>query len=286
MNWEAIAASGQVLGSLGVIASLIYLAIQVRQNNRASTVSAKLVSTRLLSEFVSDFIKDPQLMDLWLRGRQNYALLNDRDRLRFANMCLKAFWFFSTAEFQLRMGTLHEDDWAEFYAVMRYWFEGDGVRTWWANVGKTRFGKSFVQFADREIAAQQGARIRKFAERYTKAWCSRDPAAVAAFFAPNGSLTINDAEPAIGRPAITETAQGFMTAFPDLTVSMDDVVERDGAAVYRWTLGGTNDGPGGTGNSVRISGSEEWRIDEDGLIAESRGRFDTADYERQIGKGA
>jgi hypothetical protein len=42
MSWEAVSAIGQVLGSLGVILSLLYLATQVRQNNRASTVSAKL----------------------------------------------------------------------------------------------------------------------------------------------------------------------------------------------------------------------------------------------------
>ena len=71
MSWEAVSAIRQVLGSVGVILSLLYLATQVRQNNRASTVSAKLVSTQLLSEFVTDFIKDPQLMDLWLRGRQS-----------------------------------------------------------------------------------------------------------------------------------------------------------------------------------------------------------------------
>jgi len=70
VSWEAVSAIGQVLGSVGVILYLLYLATQVRQNNRASTVSAKLVSTQLLSEFVTDFIKDPQLMDLWLRGRQ------------------------------------------------------------------------------------------------------------------------------------------------------------------------------------------------------------------------
>jgi hypothetical protein len=158
VSWEAIAAIGQVLGSLGIIVSLLYLATQVRQNNRASTVSAKLVSTQLLSEFVTDFIKDPELMGLWLRGRQRYDDLNEPDRLRFANMCLKAFWFFSTAEFQLRMGTLQDDDWAEFYAVIRYWLEGAGVRAWWTRVGRSRFGKNFARFVDGEIREPEAKR--------------------------------------------------------------------------------------------------------------------------------
>ena len=73
-----------------------------------------------------------------------------------------------------------------------------------------------------------------------------------------------------------------MTAFPDLVVSMDDLVEVGGSIQYKWTLEGTNTGPGGTGNRVRISGHEEWRIGPDGLIAESLGHYDAAEYQRQI----
>jgi uncharacterized protein (TIGR02246 family) len=41
-----------------------------------------------------------------------------------------------------------------------------------------------------------------FATRYTAAWCSQDAASVAAFFAEDGSLQINDGEPSVGRAAI------------------------------------------------------------------------------------
>jgi len=121
-----------------------------------------------------------------------------------------------------------------------------------------------------------------FARRYTAAWCSRDPARVAEHYAPGGSLTINGGEPAEGRAAITEAARSFMTAFPDLQVLLDDAVVGGEGAEYRWTLVGTNTGPGGTGASVRISGFEEWTIGADGLIAESQGHFDQAEYDRQI----
>jgi len=124
--------------------------------------------------------------------------------------------------------------------------------------------------------------LRGFAARYTAAWCSQDAASVAAFFSPSGSLTINGGVPAIGRSAITEAAQGFMTAFPDLKVYMDDLVETQGKVTYKWTLDGTNAGPGGTGKRVRISGFEIWRIGDDGLVAESLGSFDADDYRRQV----
>jgi hypothetical protein len=124
--------------------------------------------------------------------------------------------------------------------------------------------------------------LHNFAERYTAAWCSRDAARVASFFAPNGSLTITNGAPSVGHIAIATAAQEFMTAFPDLQVIMDDVSGDEVHAIYRWTLDGTNDGPGGTGAHVRISGYEEWQIGGDGLIAKSLGHFDAADYERQI----
>jgi hypothetical protein len=124
----------------------------------------------------------------------------------------------------------------------------------------------------------------RFAIRYTEAWCSQDPAQVASFFAGNGSLKINDGEPAVGRAAITEAARSFMTAFPDLVVEMDRLERLGNQYRYHWTLKGSNTGPGGTGRKVKISGYEEWTIGADGLIARSLGHFDAADYDRQIGK--
>ena len=89
-----------------------------------------------------------------------------------------------------------------------------------------------------------------------------------------------------GRAAITATAQGFMTAFPDMVVKMDRVSQEGTHAVFHWTWTGTNTGPGGTGKSVRISGYEQWTLGPDGLITESKGHFDEADYQRQLKSGA
>src|SRR5579871_4126531 len=124
--------------------------------------------------------------------------------------------------------------------------------------------------------------LRAFAQRYTTAWCSQDPATVADHYAPTGSLTINGGPPAVGRAAVTEVARSFMTAFPDMQVLMDDIVVGDRGTEYHWTLVGTNSGPGGTGNRVRISGFEEWTIGRDGLIASSLGHFDEGEYARQV----
>src|ERR1700730_11326054 len=126
--------------------------------------------------------------------------------------------------------------------------------------------------------------LQDFAARYTAAWCSRNPASVAAFFSQDGALRVRDDPPAVGRAAVTQVAQSFMTAFPDLRVAMDDLLVRGDETEYHWTLTGTNTGPEGTGHRVCISGFEKWNLGRDGLIASSKGNFDAVEYRRQLQK--
>jgi nuclear transport factor 2 (NTF2) superfamily protein len=124
------------------------------------------------------------------------------------------------------------------------------------------------------------AQIQDLARCYTEAWCSRDPARVAAHYVPGGTIAINGGEAA----PIEEVARSFIAAFPDIEVFMDDLVLRDdGAVEYRWTFTGTS---AETGRSVRIPGWEEWTISGDGLIAGSLGHYDEGEYERQLREGA
>ncbi len=123
-----------------------------------------------------------------------------------------------------------------------------------------------------------------FANRYAEAWSSQNAASVASFFSETGSLKINDGAPAVGREAITAAAQGFMTAFPDMRVTNDRTHTEGDRTIFEWTLTGKNTGPGGTGAHVKLSGRESWRFGHDGLVAESIGSFDSAEYERQLAK--
>lgn len=92
--------------------------------------------------------------------------------------------------------------------------------------------------------------LREFAQRYTEAWCSHDRANVAAFYSSIGALSINSGAPAVGRTAIKLVALEFMTAFPDLRVFTDAK----------------------NGNSALTD-------------SQSHGRFDSADYQRQLEHG-
>jgi uncharacterized protein (TIGR02246 family) len=83
-------------------------------------------------------------------------------------------------------------------------------------------------------------KAEELGRRYTEAWCSHDPDAVASFYAPDGKITINDGEPSIGRSQVAEMARGFYDSFPDLILRMDSIRTSGTYCVYQWTLEGTN----------------------------------------------
>ena len=124
--------------------------------------------------------------------------------------------------------------------------------------------------------------VHDMAAKYAAAWSSQSPDGVASFYAPDGKIAINGGDEIAGRAAIADMAAGFYAEFPDLIVHLDDIRAAGSQAIFVWTLEGTH---AGTGNKVKVQGWEEWTLSDDCLVASSLGRFDAAEYDRQIAEG-
>lgn len=122
----------------------------------------------------------------------------------------------------------------------------------------------------------------EFGQKYTDAWNSKVPEKMASFYAEDGTLTVNDGTPAVGRKQLAETAQSYMQAFPDMVLTMDSLTKENDNYRYYWTFRGTNTGPNGTGKKVDFSGFEEWIINDQGLVQKSIGTYDAVEYSRQL----
>lgn len=121
-----------------------------------------------------------------------------------------------------------------------------------------------------------------FGEQYTAAWNSKIPEKMASFYAEDGSLSVNNGTPAVGRDQLARTAKSYMEAFPDMKLTMDSLVADGDTYRYHWTFVGTNTGPGGTGNKVNFSGFERWIMNDEGLVQKSIGSYDADDYTSQL----
>jgi len=135
-----------------VIASLLYLTMQVGASTRASSVEAKLASCRMYTDFLVMLVQSPELNDLFLRGRKDIKSLEQDNYLRFSNLALIAFSFFSAGYFQYSSKTLSDADWYELRAIVKYWLIGQGCREWWYKLGQLSFDEPFRQFVESEIS--------------------------------------------------------------------------------------------------------------------------------------
>jgi len=101
MKWHALGAISETIGAIGVIASLLYVALQVRANTRASAVEAKLAPTRFYAEFLDKLIESPELNDLFSHGRSDFNALERDDQFRFTNLALRPFTIFQPIGFSI-----------------------------------------------------------------------------------------------------------------------------------------------------------------------------------------
>ena len=152
MNWEAIATIAEIIGAVGVIASLVYLAVQIRDNTRSSRIQQQHESTRQFVDFMDILLLNPELAALHDKGRDSPESLDSVELVRFRRLLLRGFWYFSAQYHQYTLGALGEDEWSESARIIRSYLAHVGVQDWWFNAnGRSYVSPSFADYVDREL---------------------------------------------------------------------------------------------------------------------------------------
>ena len=96
MNWDAISSIAEIVGSVGVLAGLVYVAVQIRRNTQSMRISTFASAVRGVQEFHRNLIRDPELLRVYFAGHEDFDALSPEDRLRFHGLMMD--WFL---EYQL-----------------------------------------------------------------------------------------------------------------------------------------------------------------------------------------
>ena len=86
MNWEAIAAIGQILSAAGVVFTLGYLGVQIRQANSIAHWETHQSAVRGFSDALRPIVSDPETAQVYRSGLLELENLNAVDRLRFSTI--------------------------------------------------------------------------------------------------------------------------------------------------------------------------------------------------------
>ena len=155
MNWDMIGAVAELLGAVGVMGTLVYVALQMKTSNTASQVESKLRIADKMAGFQDLLIQYPELNEIMIQGRKGIEPLTKDQYVQFSNLALKACWFLSAAFFMYRRGAISEEDWHEFYSIASYWAIAPGFQQWWDRQGSANFRGAFHDFMSSEIRHHQ-----------------------------------------------------------------------------------------------------------------------------------
>jgi len=145
----------QLGGIIGVIASLIYVAIQIRSNVRALRgATFNLLSSSMTSTWFN-MATNRELTDILLRGGDDLATLDRNERARFRFHSLFMGTFFQNAHFQEKIGTIKEADWLAIGNNLNSYYSMPGARAVWPTI-KNRFNPEFQAFVDEIVARHAG----------------------------------------------------------------------------------------------------------------------------------
>ena len=138
MNWDAIGAIAETLGAVGVIASLVYLAGQIRQsreqmreNTRAVRANGYQTFFQNLDEVTTRSSSSPEMQHAMRIGMADFDQLDEEGRYFFNNWIIGLLLAFENGHYQYRTGILEEDRWQILHPIIASAVVNPGVRKWW-----------------------------------------------------------------------------------------------------------------------------------------------------------
>ena len=151
MNWEMLTAIGQLATVCVGVPSIIYFAIQLREQTRERRQSAVNALTVQWGDLTKALHENPEFTALFLRGVQSFHDLDAVSKLRFSAFQNRFFKNFEGMYYSRREGILTTDLWNEIERTMGDFLAYDGVRQWW-ETRKHWHTEGFVRVVDAMIA--------------------------------------------------------------------------------------------------------------------------------------
>lgn len=152
MDWEAIGAAGEVLGAAGVIATLAYLAMQIRQNTRALRAASIDSMTNIANDIRTSLFKDPEITAIYVNGLKDVAALNEVESERFRLLMTNAVWALWNAYTQAQLGDTQS--WDAQKPLLRRFLSQPGGEWYWKTY-KAEFSVEFQAEVDLILRADR-----------------------------------------------------------------------------------------------------------------------------------
>jgi hypothetical protein len=147
VNWDAIGAIAELLGAIGVIASLIYLATQIRHSREQMDRNDRTTRAAAYQHF------DQSLQDAFMgrvvrRGGSDYEDLDEDDAWLYSMWMGGMMTRFDNAYYQFRTGMIDEERWDTLLRMIRGMAQTPGYAQWWGSSPHQNLSPRFVALVE------------------------------------------------------------------------------------------------------------------------------------------
>ena len=154
MNWEALGAIGEIVGAAGVVVTLGYLAIQIRQNTQSVRAAAFQEAIRDAAQSTDQLGRDPELTRIWFAGQRDFEALTGEERQRFAVYSTSVFRRYENIIYQAHHSALDPESWEGIRQQLRYALSQPGTVAWWKR-GQNLFNRQLREFVEQELQTKE-----------------------------------------------------------------------------------------------------------------------------------
>ena len=152
MNWSKLSVVTEVLGSVAIVATLVYLAVEIRQNTTVLQANSRDAVLASDVQFLNRIVDDP---DIWFSYYKPH--LTDVERVRLFHHLAAVTRIAERNWQQYRSGALDEGTWRSYQSGFFGTITAPQPRKWWEATGSNgQFDAEFRKYVDDRLS--QGTR--------------------------------------------------------------------------------------------------------------------------------
>ena len=156
----------QILGGIGVIASVIFASLQIRRNTTTMRATANHNINMSLASMYFDLSKNPDSLELALRGGEEFDSMTRLEKARVRFQLMGLMRIYENAFLQHELGILKGQDWDACLGDLLSSLDRPDAPKVWALV-KNRNGARFRTFVDKKVS-EQAAKVQVATEPPTE----------------------------------------------------------------------------------------------------------------------
>src|SRR5436305_4646751 len=131
MNWDAISAISQLIGSVAVVLSVLYLALQVHRSTRVAKLATQDAAATALRDVTKPFMENADLERIWRVGLEDLGALSAEERARFFHAAYQWLKAFETIHFHYAYGLMDRQQWEVWRGLLQHYVAARGMSHYW-----------------------------------------------------------------------------------------------------------------------------------------------------------